>query len=130
MNEFTRKKSVDQNLLRKQIISEARAYTDQEILRLSESISTSLINEEDELIDSETGISNPVIGDEPVYGSITSVLFMDENGDFNYDPEAYYGNLYVNPSGDYIVDVTGKAISDDTDIVDIEIQITRVTDEG
>jgi hypothetical protein len=133
MSDFTRKNPVDLEILRKQILAEARQYTDASIEDAIESLldKDQISSDSDEievdpdvedLIPTPDGSKNP--------GAIESIKFLNDSGEFDYDEDFAYGNLYISSDGEYVVDVTAKAISTNKEMSSIEVQITRIDNAG
>lgn len=138
MSDFTRKKPVDLEVLRKQILSEARQYTDASIEEAIESLL-----DKDQILPGVGGsdeISLESFIDDliPAYevidptppGVIESVQFLNDSNEFDYDENFAYGTLYISSDGKYAVDVTAKAISTNQEVASIEVQITRIDNAG
>lgn len=132
MNDFTRKNDPDVNILRKQILQEARLYTDQAVFNLSQSLQDSTAEEEDEMSSSPSldDLFNGSILQPLPPGEIEQVLFLNDDEEFTYNESYKYGNLYINSDGDYVVDVTAKVTTNKDSVSGIEIQVTRIDDEG
>jgi hypothetical protein len=138
MSDFTRKKPVDLDILRKQILAEARQYTDASIEGAIESLL-----EKDQILEGRGGAdeisldlgiddlipSYEVIDPTPP-GVIESVKFLNDSGTFDYNENFSYGTIYISSDGQYAVDVTAKAISTNQEISSIEVQITRIDNAG
>ena len=136
MAEFTRKNPVDIDILRKQILEEARQYTDAAIDAAIDSIidNDQLDVSETDPISIDIGVGDLIpaypIPEEKPPAVIEKVEFLNDSNVFTYDDNFSYGNLYVSSDGQYAVDVTAKAYSADPEISNIEIQITRIDNEG
>jgi len=133
MSDFTRKNPVDLEVLRKQILAEARQYTDASIEEAIESLldKDEITNDSGE-IELEVGVEDLVSPpDSPKNpGAIESVKFLNDLNEFDYDESFSYGTLYISSDGEYVVDVTAKAISTNREISSIEVQITRIDNAG
>lgn len=138
MSDFTRKKPVDLDILRKQILEEAKQYTDASI---EDAIESLLENDQvpqgrdgSDEISSDINIDNLIpayeVIDPTPPGVIESVKFLNDLGEFDYNENFSYGTLYVSSDGQYAVDVTAKATSSNQEISNIEVQITRIDNAG
>lgn len=138
MSDFTRKNPADLDILRKQILSEAKQYTDASIEDALESLL-----ERDQIlpgvggsdplgidIDIDSLIPSYEVIDPTPPGVIESVKFLNDSNEFDYNESFSYGTLYVSSDGQYAVDVTAKATSTNQEISSIEVQITRIDDAG
>lgn len=138
MSDFTRKKPTDLNLLRKQILEEARQYTDASIDDAIESLL-----ERDQSVPGRSGLDEQSIDlniddlipsyeviDPTPPGVIESLKFLNDSNEFDYNENFSYGTLYVSSDGQYAVDVTAKVISTNQEMSSVEVQITRIDDAG
>lgn len=136
MSDFTRKNPTDLDILRKQILEEAKQYTDAAIDLAIESIADNdqFDPSQTDPISIDIGIDDLIpsypIPEEKPPAVIEKIEFLNDSNQFTYDESFSYGNLYISSDGQYMVDVTAKAYSVDPEISNIEVQITRIDDEG
>ncbi len=156
MGKFKKKPDPSPKVFRRQIERSAAAYTDfkiDQVLSLLEDTDTDEIDSDGDdsgREDDENGrrpgggggigvvfppdiptpwvIPRPPIRDISSVGTVQSVSFQNSSGDFEYDENSSYGELYLSSDGALSATVTIK-VEGEGDIEDFEVQVTKI-DQG